>query len=252
MSGLLTLKRLQVWSLQIAAFIALILILKALSATSALIPSPSALGRALIDLLSRGDIATHLGVTLYEAFSGLLLATLCGATFGIVVGASRTATEFINPVVLALYSVPKIIFLPILLIAFGPGSSAKIANATIHAVFPILLSAMIGMRQIPAIQLSVAESMLATRVQTVRHVYLPNMYLPLLTGIRLGTGLAFMGALLAELFESKAGVGYLINQLYSKGEIGEMLGLIFVMFLIILGLNALMKRLEGKLVRRKA
>ena len=190
---------------------------------------------------------------LYEAFSGLLIATFCGAMLGIAVGASRTASEFINPVVLALYSVPKIIFLPILLIAFGPGSSAKIANATIHAVFPILLSAMIGMRQIPAIQLSVAESMLATRFQIIRYVYLPNMYLPLLTGIRLGTGLAFMGALLAELFESKAGVGYLINQLYSRGEESAKCSvLIFVMFLIILCLNTLMKRLEEKLVRRKA
>lgn len=234
-----------VWAIRLGLFIVLLIALKGMSALSPLIPAPGALFAAFRDLFRQKDFYKDFGVTLYEAFAGLFLATLVGCAGGVAAGANRTATEFLNPILLALYSIPKIIFLPILLIAIGPGLGAKIANATIHAFFPIILNVMTGMRQIPSVQSAVARSMLATRTQTVMKVYLPNLLRPVLTGVRLGTGLAFLGTLLAELFESKVGIGHLINKLYSRGHIAEMLATIIVMFAVILVLNLLIKMLEA-------
>lgn len=220
-----------------------------LARMSPLVPPLDKLAVALGDLVASPDFYGHLGVTLYEAFTGLLIGAALGIAIGLCTGASRTATDFLNPIILSLYSVPKIIFLPILLIVFGPSLSAKIANAAIHAMFPILLNTMVGMREVDRLHLLVARSMLATRSQMVVKVYAPSMALPVLSGVRLATGLSFMGALLAELFESKAGIGYLVNQLYSKGLIAEMLSTILLMLLLILSLNALLQGLENRLTR---
>ena len=218
-----------------------------LARMSPLVPPLDKLAVALGDLVASPDFYGHLGVTLYEAFTGLLIGAALGIAIGLCTGASRTATDFLNPIILSLYSVPKIIFLPVLLIVFGPGLAAKIANAAVHALFPILLNTMVGMREVDRLHVRVARSMLATRWQVASKVYAPSMALPVMTGIRLGTGLAFMGALLAELFESKAGIGYLVNQLYSKGLIAQMLATIFVMFVLILALNAVLQAAESRL-----
>jgi ABC-type nitrate/sulfonate/bicarbonate transport system permease component len=61
--------------------------------------------------------------------------------------------------------------------------------------------------------------------------------------------LAFMGALLAELFEANAGIGYLVNQLYSKGLIAQMLSTIFAMFLLILLINAGLQAVQNRMTR---
>lgn len=220
-----------------------------LSRASQLVPSPPALGNAFVELVSTADFYVHLGTTLYEAFIGLSIAALLGVSTGIAIGASRTAMDFVQPIILSLYSIPKIIFLPVLLIIFGPGLSAKIANAAVHALFPILLNTIVGMREIDLLHLRVARSMLATRRQTAIKVYAPSMALPVLTGIRLGSGLAFMGALLAELFEANAGIGYLVNQLYSKGLIAQMLSTIFAMFLLILLINAGLQAVQNRMTR---
>lgn len=232
------------------AFCGLVLVCLLLaSRASPLMPPPDKLGIALIGLLGSAEFYGHLGITSYEAFAGLVIGGVLGIAIGLATGASRTATEFLNPVILSFYSVPKIIFLPVLLIVFGPGLAAKIANAAVHALFPILLNTMVGMREVERLHLAVARSMLATRTQMVTKVYAPSMAMPVLSGIRLATGLSFMGALLAELFESKAGIGYLINQLYSKGLIAEMLSTILVMLLLILGLNAALQAVQNRLTR---
>lgn len=213
---------------------------------NAFLPTPAALV-ASGSLLATHDLYWHLGVTLYEAVAGLGIAMLLGVSLGVGVGANRTATEFFTPIILALYSVPKIVFLPVLLIVFGTGLPPKIANAALHAIFPVVLNSLVGMREVNRIHLKAARSMLASRGQMIAKVLLPSMVLPVFAGVRLGLGLSIMGSLLAELFESKAGIGYLINQFYTKGLIGEMLVLILLLVIIILMINAGMKSIELRL-----
>jgi ABC-type nitrate/sulfonate/bicarbonate transport system permease component len=117
----------------------------------------------------------------------------------------------------------------------------KIANAALHAVFPILLNSLVGMREVDRIHLKVARSMLATRAQMTTMVYLPSMVLPVFAGVKLGLGLAIMGALLAELFEANAGVGFFITQFYTRGQIAEMIAIVLSLFALILAINAAMR-----------
>lgn len=213
------------------------------------LPGPWPVAKAIAGLATTPTVYQHFGVTFLESLIGLLIATILGVGFGISVGMNRRATEFLTPVVMALYSVPKIILLPILLMLFGAGMPPKIANAALHAIFPILLNSLVGMREIDRIHLKTARSMLATRTQMVTKIYLPSMVLPVFAGIRLGLGLAIMGALLAELFEANAGIGYLVIQFYNKALIAEMIGITVVLFALILIINAVTARVERRLSR---
>jgi ABC-type nitrate/sulfonate/bicarbonate transport system permease component len=213
------------------------------------LPGPQAVASAVAKLVGTPGAYHHFGLTMFEALAGLLIATVLGIGFGVLVGVKRAVAEFVTPIVMALYSVPKIILLPILLMVFGAGPSPKIANAALHAVFPILLNSLIAMRELDRIHLKVARSMLAPRGQIVTKIYLPSMVLPVFAGIRLGVGLAIMGALLAELFEANAGIGYVTIQFYNRGLIADMIAVVIVLFVLILCINAGASVLEKRLTR---
>jgi NitT/TauT family transport system permease protein len=200
-------------------------------------------------LLGSPAFYLHLGVTIREALIGLAIAATLGILLGTAIGASRALTDFLNPIILALYSVPKIVFLPIMLMLFGAGIGPKIANAAFHAVFPILLNALVATGEVNALLRKVARSLRATRLQTFRYVLLPSMVLPVFAGLRLGIGLAFLGALLAELFESTSGIAFLITRFYNEGRIADMLAVILALILIIIAVNAGMQAIEDRLSR---
>jgi NitT/TauT family transport system permease protein len=239
----------QVWAIQLTAVLAAAGLLSLAHQLYPFLPSPIAVLGSGMDLLSNKSFYGHLSVTLYESLSGLLIAAVMGIAIGVSAGASRGATEFLTPIILAIYSVPKIVFLPVLLIAFGTGIPPKIANATLHALFPILLNSLVGMREVNPFHMKVAQSMQASRFHIVSKVILPSMVLPVFAGIKLGLGLSIMGALLAELFEARAGVGYLVTQYYSRGNISEMVAIVVVVFVLILIINAGMQQVEARLSR---
>lgn len=236
-------------AIQAATVLVLIALLHLSSALYPFLPPPASVGAALLQLLAVEEFYVMLGYTLYEAFTGLAIAAVLGVVVGIAVGANRTANDFLMPIILSLYSVPKIVFLPILLMIFGTGFPPKIANAAVHAFFPIVLNSLVGMREVHALHVKTARSMLASPMQVVRQVYLPSMVLPVVAGIRLGLGLAFLGALLAELFESTVGVGHGVMDFYNQGRIAEMLAVIIAMLCLILLLNAAIKVIENRLSR---
>lgn len=223
-------------------------IVQILSILTPLIPSVPQLLNSVLGLLSSSTFYKHLAVTLYEAGVGLIIAFIVGVTIGILVGASRAATETINPIILSAYAIPKIIFLPLLLITLGTGLEPKIANAALHALFPILLNAMVGMREVNHLLVKVVKSMRGSQSDVITKVYLPSISMPVLTGIRLAVGLALMGALLAELFQSDSGIGYMLLQAHAKGQTSLMLSIVFAIFLLILVANYIAKKLEMRLI----
>jgi NitT/TauT family transport system permease protein len=140
--------------------------------------------------------------------------------------------------ILSGYAIPKIIFLPLLLIIFGVGLNSKIANAALHAVFPVILNTLVGVRGVNPIFLKVARSMNATRRQTFAKVYFPSLVPPVFAGMRIGLG--------------RMGLGFLVARFYNTGQIAQMLAVILLVFLLTMMVNAGMKTLENRLSRWRA
>jgi NitT/TauT family transport system permease protein len=212
-------------------------------------PPPFNVLQAAVELFWGGEIYDHLMVTLYETVVGFAIGIFLGISMGLFLGTSRYLTEVFEPIILSVYSIPKIIFLPFLLMIFGVGLSSKIANATLHAVFPILLNTLVGIREVNPTFVKVARSMNASSIQTFMKVYFPSAALPVFAGMRIGLGLAFLGSLLAELFEAKTGLGYLVTRFYNSAQIARMLAVILLVFILTMSINAGVKVIENRLSR---
>ncbi len=144
---------------------------------------------------------------------------------------------------------PKIVFLPILLVLFGVGPGSKIAMGTLSCFFPMVLSVASGVRQVDPVLLRVGRSFHLSLLQTVRKIYLPALVPPIATGLKLGTGVAIIGCLLAEIKMSNRGLGFLIMQYYAQFRIPYMYAALLIAFAIAAGGNLLIARflrLPGK------
>jgi NitT/TauT family transport system permease protein len=232
--------------LRIAIILALLAVWELLSHSGWLyrdvVPSLLAIGRALLDLLSRADYYFNLGVTAAEVATALAIGGLSGVAVGILLGANRFLSKAFEPYLYYLGPTPKIIFFPIMIMWFGVGPESKIALGTLSCFFPVALSVAAGMRQIDKVLIRVGNSFRASTWQMVVKIYLPAMRHPIINGIRLGLGVALIGTLLAETKLSNKGIGFLIIQAYSIFDMPRMYSLLIVLFVLAIGANALVSR----------
>lgn len=236
-------------ALQLALFGVLFVAFMGLSAAFPFFPSPAAVLATAATFLTTWEIYPHLLITVYESGLGFAVAIVLGLAAGLALGTQRTVDEIFEPIILSAYAVPKIVLLPLLLMVFGVGLPAKVANAALHAVFPVLLNTVVGVRDVNTTLLKLGRSMRATRWQTFQKIVFPSMVLPVFTGLRLGLGLAVLGALLAELFESKMGLGFLVVHFYNTAQTSKMLAVILFVFVLTMAVNAVLKRTENGLSR---
>jgi len=172
-----------------------------------------ALGR-LLTLESYPDLGEHLLLTLREIAVAYGLAIAAGVGGGAVLGLNRLLGRAYGPILAALYAVPSVIWYPSLMLFFGLGPASKIAFGVLLGFFPIVLSVLAGIRQVPATLVTVARSMGARPWTVFRKVMLPAMASTMVGGLRAGLALSVVGVLVGEILGSRAGVGYVINYAY--------------------------------------
>jgi ABC-type nitrate/sulfonate/bicarbonate transport system permease component len=206
------------------------------------VPSSVAIVAAVGDLLTSSGFYWNLELTLIEVAISLAIGTSAGIAVGLLLGASRFAGKAFEPYVHYLAPTPKIVFLPILLVLFGVGPGSKIAMGTLSCFFPMALSVASGVRLVDPVLLRVGRSFNLTVLQTVRKIYLPALIPPIATGLRLGTGVAIIGCLLAEIKMSNRGLGFLVMQYYAQFRIPYMYAALLIAFVIAAGGNALIGR----------
>jgi ABC-type nitrate/sulfonate/bicarbonate transport system permease component len=236
--------------LRVAIIAGILVIWEATAASGLLfrdvVPSLLVIGRALAELLQDREFYWHLGVTAAEVGSAVLIGGLAGLACGLALGASRFLSRAFEHYLYYLGPTPKIIFFPIMIMWFGVGLGSKVAMGTISCFFPVALSVAAGMRQIDEVLIRVGRSFRANTWQMVTKIYLPAMRAPIINGGRLGLGVAIIGTLLAETKLSNRGVGYLIINSYSTFDMPRMYSLLIVVFVVAIGVNALIGRLADR------
>ena len=239
--------RRDVWLLRVAIVGAILGGWEALAASGLLfrdvVPSLVAIGKALGRLLANPDFYGNLGATAFEIGIAMVIGTLAGLAVGILLGANRFLSRAFESLIFYLGPTPKIIFFPVMIMWFGVGAGSKIAMGVVSCFFPVAISAAAGMREIDRTLIRVGRSFRASAWDMVTKVYLPAMRAPILNGIRLGLGVAIIGTLLAETKLSNRGLGYLVMQAYSTFDMPRMYALLIALFVLSIGLNALIGRL---------
>lgn len=209
-------------------------------------PGLAPIAAALLRTLGDPGFYPHLLRTAEEAGLGVLIGGLLGAACGIAFGMSRFLAQMLDPWVRALAPAPKIVFLPVLMLAFGIDAGPKIAMAAISAFFPVVVATFGGMRQVRPILVRAARSYNASPLQVIRVVYLPSILIPLMGGLRLAVGVALIGALLAEVKMSNMGLGYLIIQDFNAFRTADMYALLLIVFALALLANAALRALAAR------
>jgi ABC-type nitrate/sulfonate/bicarbonate transport system permease component len=240
----------QVLAVQIATFLLVWGGWEALSRSGLLyegvVPSSLVVFPAIVRHLADPVFWDHMGRTAYEVVSGFAIGASVGVAVGLLLGMRRFLAAVIEPYINYLAATPKIVFLPIMMVLFGVGAGSKIAMGAISAFFPVVVSVYRGMLLVNPVHIRVARSFKASQWTIVRSVYLPSIVPPLLTGLRLGLGVAIVGTLLAEIKLANKGLGYVVIQHYNFFRTADMYAVLIIIFLIAVGINTLMDRLAKR------
>ena len=237
-----------VWRLRVIILVVVLALWELLSASGLLfrdvVPSLVKISKAIVVLLSSPDFYAQLGTTVGEIALAMLIGGVSGLAVGIMLGANRFLSHAFEALLLYLGPTPKIIFFPVMIMWFGVGNGSKIAMGALSCFFPIAISAAAGMRQIDRVLIKVGHSFRATQWQMVTKIYLHAMREPIISGLRLGLGVAIVGTLLAETKLSNKGLGYLVIQAYALFDMPKMYALVIVLFVLSIGVNVLLGKLR--------
>ncbi len=163
-----------------------------------------------VKLFSGEMIWPHLRETMAAFAVALLLAAVIGLSIGFTLGYNRFAADVFEPMLVALYSIPKITLYPILLLMFGLGMPAKVAFGAIHGIIPIALFTMNAVRNVRVVLIKTGLVLNLGRGEMVRSILFPAALPEIFTGLRVGFSLTLIGTLLGEMFASQRGLGYLL------------------------------------------
>lgn len=172
--------------------------------------SPAQTLRYAKALLAGDMLGPHLRETMTAFALALMLAIIAGLTIGFTLGYSKFAGDVFEPMLVAIYSIPKITLYPILLLMFGLGISAKVAFGTIHGVIPIAIFTINAVRNVRPVLIKTGRVVGLGSANVVRSILLPAALPEIFTGIRVGFSLTLVGTLLGEMFASQRGLGFLL------------------------------------------
>ncbi len=219
-------------------------------AGSTALPAPLPTLSYLVRNIATERFLTNAAATLLAFFFALLLSYALGLAIGVWMGANRISGAVGEPILISLYSLPKIVLYPVVLLIFGLGISGKVAFGALHGTLPVALLTMGAIRAIPQAYLRTARTLQLSPWQTIATVLLPAALPEVFTGLRIGFTVTLLGVLLAEMFASKAGLGSMIMTDMSLAQSEDMVTVAIILFAFAALANGLLLWIEHRLHRR--
>ena len=212
------------------------------------LPPPTLILSSLLDMIKDGEIGVSLAASLYRILMGFILGSAFGLFVGLVTGTSALADRMANPIVNALYPIPKIALLPLFILWLGIGEVSKVTIIALGVFFPVAMNTYSGVKNVDTLLIKVAVSFHAGWGYTMKNVVLPYALPMIFAGLRIAAGTALLLLVAAEMIAAEQGIGALILH-YGDLMITERL-MAGVIVLSVLGLifNLFLQFLERKLV----
>jgi NitT/TauT family transport system permease protein len=194
--------------------------------------------------------AENAWATLVCFFYALLLSYGIGLAIGVWMGIHRLSGAVGEPILISLYTLPKVTLYPVVLLIFGLSLSGRVTFGAMHGVLPVALLTMSAIRNIPPVYLKSAQTLHLSGWQTILTMLFPAALPEIVGGLRIGFTLTLLGVLLAEMFAAKQGLGSLIINAMQLVQAEEMLTVAVVLFAFAALANALLLWIEHRLHRR--
>jgi ABC-type nitrate/sulfonate/bicarbonate transport system permease component len=174
------------------------------------IPAPSDIAVRFWQLTLNGELWIDTGVTLYRVFAGYLIGAIPAIAIGLVMAMFKPVRIFFDPLIAALFPIPKVALMPLLLLAFGFGDASKIALVAIAVFFPVVVNTYAGAANIDKIYWDVARNYGASSYVLFTRVVFFGALPMIFAGLKIALAVSFVVLVAAEFVASKSGLGYLI------------------------------------------
>ena len=209
--------------------------------------SPWQTVKFLGDLMRKDLFWLHLADSLKAFAVALTIAIVLGLLIGFALGLHRLSGEAMEPMLVALYSIPKITLYPIILLAFGIGISAKIAFGTIHGIVPVALFTLNAVRTTRPILIKTGRVLKLSPAGMVREILFPAAVPEIFTGIRVGFSLTLIGTVLGEMFAAQRGLGYMLMSAISLYNIDLIMSVTFLLVVLAASVNMALLVIDRRL-----
>lgn len=211
-----------------------------------LLPPLSEVLETLGVILRRGDFQEAMAVTTAEVLVAFIIAVPLGGAIGVLAAENAYFGAIFRPMLFYVFSIPKSIFLPMFILAFGIGFGQKVAYATFSTVFIVIMSASAAVESVKAEYVLVAQSYGATRGQILRRIYIPSMMPILLETLRISMIFNFTGVMIAEMYASRTGVGHMIANWGENFMLSQLFAGVIVLAVAAMAFNELVRSLEAR------
>ena len=175
-----------------------------------LFPSPGEVVTTFFWSLSSGALLKHIGDSLVRIFLGSMAGLVIGLPLGLLMGGSRAATSFFNPVVVFFQAIPGLAWIPLVILWFGIGYKAVTFIIFSSVFFPIVFNTSVGIRGIDPSMTDAALTLGASRWVLITDLYLPGAMANIVTGIRVGVAYGWRALVGGEMMAAGSGLGRMI------------------------------------------
>ena len=207
---------------------------------------PTAVGTAATKMIASGELWKYLSQSLIVLFAGLGLATVFGIALGLIMARFWVIDVALDTYITALYSIPSVALVPVLVLWFGFEITAKIAVVFLFTFFPIVINTHQGVKNVDAHLTEVGRAFRCSERQLWIHIVLPAAVPFIVTGLRLAIGRGLIGMVLADLYTAITGIGYLISRYASIYRTDAMFVPIATLGLLGITLTSLLRFVEKR------
>lgn len=209
-------------------------------------PSSITVATTLVGFLFDPSFYPHVAITFYELAGAFVFGGTLGVGLGIFLGTVKFLGRATEPYISGLTATPKIVFLPVVLMAFGSGPESKMVLGAVSAFFPVVLNTYVGVLQVNPVLVRVGKAFNLNVWQMLTKIYIPSLVRPILVGMRLGLGVSITTVLIGEIKMARYGLGYQVIEYYNNFQIPEMYAILVLIFIIVAVVNIWM----GKIILR--
>jgi NitT/TauT family transport system permease protein len=210
---------------------------------------PSAIFASLLDGLATGELVHHATVTWLEMLAGWVIGSVLGIATGFLFGKFELVNQLLDPIMYALNGLPRVALAPLFIIWFGLGFASKVAIGTSIVYFVCVFATYGGIRSVDPVLVQAVRVLGASEIQVSRKVVLPSCLPWIFSGLKFGVGLALIGAIVGEFIGARSGIGYYIAYSAAVFDTAGVFVGIFVLMLMAVVVNELIKVAERRLLR---
>ena len=179
--------------------------------TPFMLPALSAVIERIWHDLVAGDLPINTAVTLYRALAGFLIGAVAGIALGVAVSRNGLAHWFFDPIISAGFPMPKIAFLPVVILWLGVYDLSKISMVAVEAIFPVVTATIVGIRGVERELLWSARNMGASERELLWQIAFPAALPQIITGLQVALPIALIVAIVTEMYMGGYGLGGAMN-----------------------------------------